>query len=155
MDLDGLNPMSKQEFLNQFPISKIVNGNIVPIREELEKRFQETQQIDTSKLNAGEQKEPETHVDKAIKQGKKIDPAEIVSLRIRTETGKQTIMLKVLASDTISVVYKYVRPYLEGGKAIKFELRTSFPNRSYPEDETKTLKELGLAPSSALIVRKL
>ena len=42
MDLDGLNPMSKQEFLNQFPVNKIVNGNIIPIREELEKRFQET-----------------------------------------------------------------------------------------------------------------
>jgi len=42
MDLDGLNPMSKKEFLNQFPANKIVKGNIVPIREELEKRFQET-----------------------------------------------------------------------------------------------------------------
>ena len=155
MDLDGLNPMSKQEFLNQLPINKIVNGNIVPIREELEKRFQETQQIDTSKLNSGEQKEPETHVDKAIKQGKSFDPSDLVSLRIRTETGKQTILLKVLASDTISIVYKYIRPYLEGGKGLKFELRTSFPNRHYTEDETKTLKELGLAPSSALIVRKL
>lgn len=39
MDLDGLNPMTKQEFLNQFPINKIHNGKIVPIREELEKQF--------------------------------------------------------------------------------------------------------------------
>jgi len=38
-DLDGLNPMSKKEFLNQFPESKIKDGNVVPIREELEKRF--------------------------------------------------------------------------------------------------------------------
>lgn len=39
MDLDGLNPMSKQEFLKQFPESKMVGGRNVPIREELEKRF--------------------------------------------------------------------------------------------------------------------
>ena len=74
---------------------------------------------------------------------------------MRTETGKQTILLKLLATDTISVVYKLVRPYLEGGKGVKFELRTSFPNKSYPEADMKTLKEHGLAPSSALIVRKL
>ena len=41
-DLDGLAPMSKQEFLKQFPESKIQNGKNVPIREELEKKFQET-----------------------------------------------------------------------------------------------------------------
>ena len=39
MDLDGLAPLSKQEFLKQFPESKIVNGRNIPIREELEKRF--------------------------------------------------------------------------------------------------------------------
>ena len=41
-DLDGLAPMSKQEFLKQFPESKIQNGKNIPIREELEKKFQET-----------------------------------------------------------------------------------------------------------------
>lgn len=41
-DLDGLAPLSKQEFLKQFPESKIQNGKNVPIREELEKKFRET-----------------------------------------------------------------------------------------------------------------
>ena len=38
-DLDGLNPMTKQEFLNQFPKQIVKDGNIIPIREELEKKF--------------------------------------------------------------------------------------------------------------------
>ena len=38
-DLDGLNPMSKQEFLNQFPKQVVKNGELIPIREELEKKF--------------------------------------------------------------------------------------------------------------------
>lgn len=38
-DLDGLNPMTKQEFLNQFPKQVVKGGNIIPIREELEKKF--------------------------------------------------------------------------------------------------------------------
>lgn len=133
----------------------MVNGKNIPIREELEKRFQETQVIDTSKLNANEPIQPETHVEKALKEGKVIEATEIVNLRIRTETGKQTILLKLLVSDTMAVVYKYIRPYLEGGKATKFELRTSFPNKSYAETDIKNLKEHGLAPSSALIVRKI
>ena len=50
-------------------------------------------------------------------------------------------------------VYAVTRPYLENRANSKtFELRTNFPNRAYPESETKTLKELGFYPSSALVV---
>jgi len=46
--------MTKQEFLNQFPNQVIKDGNIIPIREELEKKFRETNQIDVNKLNSNE-----------------------------------------------------------------------------------------------------
>lgn len=46
--------MSKEEFLNQFPKQVIKEGNIIPIREELEKRFRDTQEIDLNKLNSNE-----------------------------------------------------------------------------------------------------
>lgn len=39
-------------------------GNIIPIREELEKRFRETQELDLSKLNSNEPISIETHVTK-------------------------------------------------------------------------------------------
>ena len=35
-------PMSKDEFLKQFPKEVIKEGKIIPIREELEKRFRDT-----------------------------------------------------------------------------------------------------------------
>ena len=61
--MDGLNPMTKQEFLNQFPKQVVKNGNIIPIREELEKKFQETGGIiDVNKLNSNEPIELDTHV---------------------------------------------------------------------------------------------
>lgn len=55
-DLSGQkDAMSKQEFLSQFPKQMVKEGgNIVPIREELEKRFKETQQLDVNKLNSNE-----------------------------------------------------------------------------------------------------
>ena len=37
-----LAPMSKDEFLNQFPKNVNKEGEIIPIRGELEKKFQET-----------------------------------------------------------------------------------------------------------------
>lgn len=148
-DLDGLNAMSKQEFLNQFPKQIVKDGNIIPIREELEQKFKETNKIDTNKLNSHEPIEIETHVRADA------DPSTVVSLRVRTETGKRNVIVKMFATDTIAAVYDYIRNHIEGDDATVFELRTNFPNKAYRKEDPKTLKELGLAPSSALIVRAL
>ena len=76
-------------------------------------------------------------------------------MRVRTETGKRNVIVKMLATDKISQVYEYVLPYIESADGTAIELRTNFPNKAYAQAETKTLKELGLAPSSALIVRAI
>ncbi len=138
-------PMSKKKFLDQFPESVInKDGQIVPIREELEKRFGETNTVDINKLNSNEPIVPKTHVP----EGTEI----VVRLRIRTENGLRQIMLTMLPTDTLPAVYKYVKPYIENtGK--KFELYTNFPVKAYGEQMAGTLKELGLAPSCVLIVK--
>ena len=137
-------PMSKKQFLDQFPEKIIKNGEVVKIREDLEKRFGETQTVDVNKLNSNEPIVQKTHV---------TDGTEgVCRLRIRTETGLRQIILTLLPTDTLSVVYKYVKPYIENaGK--KFELYTNFPVKGYAESLTGTLKELGLAPSCVLIVK--
>lgn len=38
--------MSKKEFLNQFPKNVIKDGKVIPIWDEFEKRFKETQKLD-------------------------------------------------------------------------------------------------------------
>ena len=148
-DLDGPAPLSKQEFLNQFPKQVVKDGNIIPIREELEAKFKATGKIDVNKLNSNEPIEVETHVTAET------DAAQVVNLRVRTETGKRNVIIKVLATDKMAAVYEYVLPYIESADGTFFELRTNFPNRAYQKQDTKTLKELGLAPSSALIIRAL
>jgi len=116
----------------------------------LEKRFQETQVIDVNKLNSNEPIEVDTGVNKD-----ETPSEDLVTLRVRTETGKRTVLLTLLTTDTIDKVYKFVGPYLEGGKNARIELRTNFPRRSYAAADPKNLKELGLAPSCALIVNAL
>ena len=61
------------------------------------------------------------------------------------------MIVKLLVTDKIKEVYKAVRPYLEKSGS-QFEIRSKFPNRAFDENETKNLKELGLAPSSALFI---
>ena len=116
-----------------------------PIREELEQKFRETNgHLDLSKLNSNEPVE--------LKIGEPI-PAETVTLRVRTETGKRTLIVRVAGSEKIKSVYDAVRPYLESGEnARRFVLRTNFPSKAYLEADQKSLKEHGLAPSSALII---
>ncbi len=79
---------------------------------------------------------------------------EIVTLRVRTETGKRTLIIKLNATDKMKEVYKAVRPYIENQEASKkFIVRTNFPNKVYLENDQKNLKELGLAPSCALVIQ--
>ena len=128
----------------------IKDGNIIPIREELEKKFAETGKIDVSKLNSNEPIIVDTHVNPD-----EVEAAQIVQLRVRTETGKRNVILKMLVTDKIAQVYDYILPYIESDDGVAIELRTNFPNKAYQQTDIKTLKELGLAPSSALIVRGL
>lgn len=51
----------------------------------------------------------------------------------------------------MDLLYDYVNPYVEFSDK-PFELRSKFPNRAFAESEEKNLLELGLAPSSALVV---
>ena len=140
-------PMSKKEFLDQFPKNVVSKGNLVPIREELEKRFQETGKIEVEKLNSNEPIEAPTPVVAGA-----YSESEVVTLRIRTETGKRTVLVKLLRSDKMQQVYDYVHPYVESAEK-PYEIRSKFPNRAYARQESKTLEELGLAPSCALVIQ--
>jgi len=64
-----------------------------------------------------------------------------VTLRIRTETGKRTIIVKLLKTDKMELLYEYVAPYVEFDDK-PYELRSKFPNRAYEEKETKTCRSL-------------
>lgn len=100
--------------------------------------------MDVNKLNSSEPIVLKTHVGEGAK--------DAVRLRIRTENGLRQILLNLLPTDKLSVVYSFVRPYIENkGKA--FELCTNFPKKAYSEHLTGTLKDLGLAPSCVLIVK--
>ncbi|KAG0343787.1 UBX domain-containing protein 1 [Podila humilis] len=70
-------------------------------------------------------------------------------LQIRQPEGQQPIVQTFQASDRLSAVYEYVRGQRHGN----FQLMTTFPRKVLDgADQAKTLNELGLVPSSVLVV---
>lgn len=60
-----------------------------------------------NKLNSNEPIEAETHVTKSS-----FPTNEIVNLRVRTETGKRTIIVKLHINDKMDKVYSAIKPYM-------------------------------------------
>ncbi|KAG0011876.1 UBX domain-containing protein 1 [Podila clonocystis] len=70
-------------------------------------------------------------------------------LQIRQPEGQQPIVQTFHASDKLSAVYDFVRSQRQGA----FQLMTTFPRKVLDgADQEKTLNELGLVPSSVLVV---
>ncbi|KAG0012465.1 UBX domain-containing protein 1 [Podila clonocystis] len=70
-------------------------------------------------------------------------------LQIRQPEGQQPIVQTFQASDKLSAVYDFVRGQRQGA----FKLMTTFPRKVLDgADQEKTLNELGLVPSSVLVV---
>ena len=89
------------------------DGKIIPIREEFEKWFKETQKLDVQKLNSNEPIEIQTDVIISENMGEEFKKEELCTLRIRTENGNRNLILKLKVTDKIAKVYEYVSDYKE------------------------------------------
>lgn len=82
-------------------------------------------------------------------------PKDTVTLRVKSEDGKQTLLLKMRPTDTIAEVRALVDAYRTYGSQEKpYELRSAFPAKAYT-DLQSTLQAAGLAPASTLFVRAI
>lgn len=105
--------------------------------------------------------EVETQVAKAEKEGKVFDKSETATLRIRTENGKQYLIIKLLVTDIMKSVYEYSMPYRYTNtlnkncseKQGQFIIRSTFPKKEFTQNEPKSLQELGLIPTAALVMQ--
>ena len=101
-------PLTKEEFLNELPGKVIKNGRIIPVRGEIAKKMGV---LSDNPTGIGNAVEIETEVVQQEKKGKVFDPNDVTSIKIRSEKGKNSVLVKVLANDGISVLYKYAEKY--------------------------------------------
>lgn len=140
---------TKEEFLAQFPKHIMKKGQVIPIREELEKKFDPKKSLTKFHMN------PVITSEDLEAKVASLPPEEIVTLRVRTERGTHSLILKFSLSDTMSTVYQVLDGYSESGGKGKYEVRSKFPTRAFDRFDPSSLGELGLAPHSALIMHQL
>lgn len=147
------NPDSKvsvDKFLQNLPPSVIRNGKIIDVRSGI------ADSLKSSSESLGENQvslidTPVVQEIKARAQSggeRPLSGHQVTTLRIKSEKGDQTYILKLKFTDTIASVRKYinkVRPDL----CNHYYIKTSFPNKVH-DNHTLTLEQAGLVPNATL-----
>jgi hypothetical protein len=146
-NLQGVNDpslglLNKDQFLAQLPENIIKNGEIIPVREDIAKVFS-SEKTGTVKI--------ETHVDVLLKS--QPDFKDFTTLRIKTETGKRNLIILMRTSDTLQDLLKFLEPNREGKG--RFEIRSTFPAKTFDLLDKRSLLQLDLVPNYALALRSL
>jgi len=120
----------------------------------LPKKFDPSKKIDNAVSNPQENPIPggvievETDFTKKEKENKLSDyeKENMTMLKVRSENGKYTLIVKLDADDNIGTLYKLLQKYSE---TKKFDVACNYPPQTFENDGT-SLKDLGLYPNSAL-----
>jgi len=78
---------------------------------------------------------------------------KITTIRIKTESGKHTLIIKMFYNQHIKDIYDIINNYKESKGCV--EIKTTFPNKVYKLNNTETLEELGLIPNVNMIIKSL
>ena len=78
--------------------------------------------------------------------------APVATLRVRSDDGRQALMLKMRCDETVGDLVALIDS--RRGGAQRYELRTAFPNRVH-SDMALTLEQAGLTPNAQLMLRIL
>ena len=141
-----------EKFLESLPPSIIKNGKIVDIRSGIENAIKESaghnRDTQVSVIDTPVIKEIKSRAQSGGPDRPLSASYNVATLRIKSEQGDQTYILKLKFTDTIACVRKYinkVRPELHD----HYRIKTSFPNMVY-DDVTQTLEQAGLVPNATL-----
>ncbi|NXC76131.1 UBX11 protein, partial [Anhinga anhinga] len=77
---------------------------------------------------------------------------DVCTLRIKSESGEQTYIVKMLFTETIGDLRQHLA-HARGGDSNSYEIITTFPQRVYM-DNSRSLQECGLIPNASLLLRR-
>mmetsp|Transcript_26762 Transcript_26762/g.48241 ORF Transcript_26762/g.48241 Transcript_26762/m.48241 type:complete len:407 (-) Transcript_26762:22-1242(-) len=127
---------SADEFLADLPESVIRDGQIIPVRAGIEKILK-----------------PKAEEPIELTSGTQTQEDRTTTLRIKTESGKKTLIIKMSYDDTLADLKRVLDPQRETrGECV---LMCSFPSKTFEWGARETLEQLGLIPNYALMLRSL
>eukprot|EP00741_Cyanophora_paradoxa_P011620 tig00020563_g11227.t1 len=172
-DVDSLKdpnrPMERNEFLNRLPKNVVRNGRVVSVRDDIDSLLKgreppaaggedggviviETPTLKLIRDAAGKEPSPSEGQERPSSAHLRT-PRDIATLRVKSDDGKRTFLLKLRADDTIGALREHLQRQ-RPKDAPDFEIRTAFPNQAYA-DPKQTLREAGLVPNAILVLRPL
>ncbi|CAM2104803.1 UBX domain-containing protein 11 isoform X1 [Caretta caretta] len=145
--------LSPEQFLNKLPKSLIREGQVIDIRGPIKETLQGSDGTSSNEVILVET--PSLAAMKERLQADEQDqpPAPNIStLRIKSENGEQTYIVKMLFTETIGDLRRHLAQS-RGGESQLYEIISTFPQRVYA-DNFMTLQECGLIPNASLLLRK-
>uniref|UniRef100_UPI00398EA16D UBX domain-containing protein 11 isoform X2 n=1 Tax=Pristiophorus japonicus TaxID=55135 RepID=UPI00398EA16D len=144
--------LSVEQFLNRLPKSVIRAGKVVDIRGEIKDILQVHSNpadenmilIKTPSLIALRERLMASEENRPV-------PRNISTLRIKSENGEKTYIVKMLFSETIGDLRSHLNQ-CRGEQQVDYDIISTFPQQVY-SNQSKTLEECGLIPNAMLILR--
>jgi hypothetical protein len=134
----GIIPVER--FLNHLPKTVIKNGKVIDIRSEISQQLQ-------GRPGSAVVTVVDTPTIQAIREGHSSDK-NVTTLRVKSEAGDQTYIIKLKFSDTIQDLCHYIDSQ-RTGECRQYCIRTTFPNKVY-DNMQATLEQCGLTPNATL-----
>ncbi|XP_070620806.1 UBX domain-containing protein 11 isoform X3 [Erythrolamprus reginae] len=145
--------LTMEQFLDKLPKSLVREGQVIDIREDLKKTLQgldgaqshEVVLVETPSLTA---------LRKRLEGKQKAErpDANISTLRIKSENGEKTYIVKMSFTETIGDLRQHLAQN-RGEELQPYEILSTFPLQVY-NDDAASLEECGLVPNAFLRLRK-
>ncbi|KAM9606551.1 UBX domain-containing protein 11, partial [Morphnus guianensis] len=144
--------LSVEQFLNKLSKSSKHGGEVISVRDSARAAQRGSDGVRSSKEIL-----VETPRLSALERVKTAEEAEgsapdVCTLRIKSESGEQTYIIKMLFTETIGDLRQHLA-HTRGGDSDSYEIISTFPQRVYT-DNSRSLQECGLIPNVSLLLRR-
>ncbi|XP_062394485.1 UBX domain-containing protein 11 isoform X2 [Sardina pilchardus] len=145
---------STEQFLKRLPKTVIKAGKVIDIRDSLRNHLKssavEDQHpsviiVDTPALQTSQERLDQPDGTACDADG------DISTLRVKSENGEKTFVLKMNVTQTVGDLRQYLDKYRCSGSS-PYNIISVFPRRRY-DDDSQTLAACGLTPSAALLLQ--
>lgn len=143
------------QFLNRLPKVVVKAGRVIDIRDSLRATLQGSPDvhtsdsvvlIDTAALQAMKERLQTFTSDRPL------SPRDVITLKVKSEDGNHTYVLKMISSETIGHLRQYLDKH-RGSILPGYDIISAYPQCRY-DDDCRTLQSCGLVQNATLLLHK-
>nr|XP_022289531.1 UBX domain-containing protein 11-like isoform X2 [Crassostrea virginica] len=144
--------MTVDQFLQKLPKSVIKDGKVIDIRNSVGENLKDGKGVQTTVtvVETDTVKDLKKRLDDN-KEVRPMTPRNITTLRVKSDTGNHTYILKMKFHETIGDLRKYVDMH-RSSTSQPYNIVSAYPSKIL-DDERVTLQEAGLTPNAVLHLR--